>query len=442
MMSGKMLVIIFLTAFSLIDAVEVTISQSGIYVLGESITSLPASGDSIVNITVSDVVFDLGNYVIVQNNVTAGVDGIVVNSGLSDIVIQNGTIRNVTNEGILINQACSRISIKNIFFENCAGRGIALTGAAGVNQIIDCEIAGCRFLACCNGAGADSVIFLTSTSFSKVSDCIIANTAGVATLSLLSIVNCTGCDFSNITIQNNSTISMDIVSVTSSSGNIFTNCIARNNVTSGLLIGFDLNASVNNVFNFCEVLFNRSTANQCTGFNIILTSTNNTFNQCRVSSCIGATTFNGFNINATNQASLIDCLVTDNSATAAAARSIGYLLNNASFCTFLRCLASYNSSTASIASGLLLEGAGNTNNAIISCLLSRNLGSSAANSRGLTLTVGASNLFTRNISFNNNTTAGNQFLGLAVGSVTTPGAPATSNLAAVTAAWTNMAIGS
>lgn len=442
MMPEKMLILIFLVTFSLVSAVEVTISQPGIYVLGESIASLPVASDSIVNITVSDVVFDLGGYVIVQNNATAGVDGIVVNSGLSDIAIQNGVIRNVTSEGILINQACSRISIKNISFQSCAGRGIAFIGAAGVNQIRDCEITGCRFLACCNAASADSVMFLLSTIFTQVSDCVIANTVGVATLSLLSVVNCIGCDFSNITIQNNSTISMDIVSITSSSGNIFTNCIARSNVASGLLVCFDLTSSVNNIFNFCEVLFNRSTANQCTGFNIIGSSNNNLFNQCRVGSCIGTTAFSGFTINATTQISLIDCLVTDNSATGAGARCIGYLLNNANFCTFLRCLASYNSSTASLAIGLLLEIAGNRNNAIIDCFFSRNLGSSAANSRGVTIAVGANNLFTRNISFNNNTTAGNQFLGLVIGSLTAPGAPATNNLAGVTAAWTNMAIGS
>ncbi len=441
-MKKKIILTLIIFSSFYINAVELTISLPGIYTLGQSILSTPTGADSIININVSDVIFDLGGYVVAQNNATANVDGIVINSGLNDVVIQNGIIRNVTSEGILVNQACSRISVKNIYFENCASRGIAFTGAAGVNQIRDSEIKNCRFFSCANGASADSVLLLTNTIYSQVSDCIIANTAGTATLSLLNLASCTGCDFKGLTLQNNSGTTLDMVTLTSCATNVFTNLIARSNSATGLLTGLDFSSSDSNVFNNCDLIFNRSTANQFIGFNVVSTSDSNVFNQCRVSSCIGGTNCVGFNFNASVQQTLIDCLVTDNSATAAAARCIGYLFTNANFCTMLRCLASYNSSTASLGIGLVLEGTGNTNNAFINCLFNRNVGSSAANSRGVTLTVGANNLFTRNIAFNNNTTAANQLLGVAAGSVTTPGAPATSNLAAVTAAWTNMAIGS
>jgi hypothetical protein len=106
-----------------------------------------------------------------------------------------------------------------------------------------------------------------------------------------------------------------------------------------------------------------------------------------------------------------------------------------SFHSLIRCRISNNISSRSTSTGLSLNGSFWN---IIDCQFVRNFGNSSANSFGVNIVAGTNNLLTRTISFNNGFTVGNQLLG--VPSVTTPIAPATSNLAAAQGPWTNMAI--
>ena len=436
--------IIFLvgTITFLAQATELTISLPGLYSLGENLVSVPTAADTIVNITVRDVVFDLANRIIVQNNATANVDGVVINSTVTDVTIQNGIIRNVTGSGIIINQGCSRIKINNIFFENCATRGVSLVGAAGVNQILNCEIKNCRFYNCCGGVAGDNAIRLNFCYGTAINDCTVSSSNGTA-LILVNLLSCVLCAVNNVVVRNNTATSLTAFQLSAGTGNTFTHCIVRNNSASGAVVGFNINTSTLNTIINCTVLANSSSTNACTGFNSI-TSTTNTYNQCKCISNSGSTGMTAFNAIGTGaiggQCTFIDCAAFANSATGIGAQSTGYLVNGANFGTLLRCLALYNSSTASAAIGISFQGGGGTNWSVNDCIINRNIGNPAANSFGVRVVAGTNNFFARTIAFNNNTTIANQLTGLPAGSVSTPVAPATSNIASITLPLTNMAI--
>lgn len=439
----KIKIIFLVGAISfLMQATELTISLPGLYSLGENLVSVPTGADSIVNITARDVVFDLANRIVVQNNATANVDGVVINSTVTDVTIQNGTIRNVTGSGIIINQGCSRIKISNILFENCATRGASLEGAAGINQILNCEIKNCRFYNCCEGVAGDNAIRLNFCYGCVINDCIVSSSNGTA-LILVNLLSCVLCAVNNVVVQNNTATSLTAFQLSSGSGNTFTDCICRNNSCTGIMIGFNLNTSTLALLTNCSALANSSSANTCTGFNSA-TSTSGTYNQCRCIANSGSAAMTAFNIPGTggvgDQCTFVDCFAFANSATGVGAQSTGYLVNGANFGTLLRCLALYNSSTASTAIGISFQGGGGTNWSVNDCIINRNIGNPAANSFGVRVVAGTNNFFARTIAFNNNTTIANQLTGLPAGSVSTPVAPATSNIASITLPLTNMAI--
>lgn len=139
-----------------------TITTPGIYELGENITFSPGGADSIISILVSNVTLDLGGRIIQQGNATAGVDGIALAPGLSNVTIRNGTIRNVTNRGIFVDSngaSSSQIVISDIVFNTCQSRGISFEDAGGNNFANDCVIKNCRLINCTSsGVSGDFVI--------------------------------------------------------------------------------------------------------------------------------------------------------------------------------------------------------------------------------------------------------------------------------------------
>ncbi|MBX9695225.1 MAG: right-handed parallel beta-helix repeat-containing protein, partial [Cyanobacteria bacterium] len=147
--------------------VELTIDQPGIYELGQSLTSLPVAADQIIVIASSDVVFDLGEFVVSQGNVVAAVDGILINPNLSDIVIRNGMIRGVTQTAISISSGASRILIENMKVDQCA-RGILAT------SVTDLTIQGCQFTRCSNASLISLLDFIGSSRI-LLSDILISD---------------------------------------------------------------------------------------------------------------------------------------------------------------------------------------------------------------------------------------------------------------------------
>ncbi|MBI2774404.1 hypothetical protein HYX58_00130 [Candidatus Dependentiae bacterium] len=453
-MNYKKLAFLVLSIFLMgrLQAVELTISQPGLYLLSDFIVSNPSGADSIINITSSNVTFDLGGYVISQGNSTAGVDGIVINSGLTDIVVQNGTIRNLTSRGIVVNQNCARININAINLQSCGTNGIAMLGAAG-NTINDCQISNCRIFSCpATIAVGNTALTLTSCTRLTVNDCTIyglAISSGLNPIIFVSMSSCTQCLIANVLIQGNSytpslTIIFTMFAESGGTGNIFKNCVARFNTFTGAnFVGFSLlSGTTRDSFEQCQLIGNRTTGTgSFTGFTLA-GITRTIFNQPVIMGnvSVGATCFTlsaGATLNTLN-----DAIIASNNASGA---FIGISLNNASSNTFRRCISSNNRSTGNTCSGLSFVTAASNTCLVTDCLLSNNKGINDANSFGANIVTGANNLFSRNIGFNNNAAANNsaQFggaVGFPGGSVTMPTVISTQNINGVTLYWTNLSV--
>ena len=99
----------FLCSPTAITNANTTISQSGIYCVGEPITGM-------ITIAASNVDLDLNNYRIAQ--------GIVVSGAQSTITIKNGTVENdAASDGISVDPGSSEITISNVIIRG-AQRGL------------------------------------------------------------------------------------------------------------------------------------------------------------------------------------------------------------------------------------------------------------------------------------------------------------------------------
>ncbi|HEX2977583.1 MAG TPA: right-handed parallel beta-helix repeat-containing protein [Candidatus Babeliales bacterium] len=453
-MNYKSLALFVLSIFFIVSvqAVELTVSQPGIYKLGDFIVSNPTGADSIINITSSNVILDLGGYVISQGNATASVDGIVINSSLTDVTVQNGTIRNVTGRGIVVNQNCSRIQVNGIVFRSCAQSGATFIGAVG-NTINDCFITGCRFYNCPTAAGS-TALSLTSCLRFEVSDCVVAGSTisgGSAAVFFVQLINCTQCTVRDTVVQGNSfapAVSVNYVMFQDNAGtnNSFINCIARsNNLINGILTVFSLGGNLATV-DRCQIIGNTNTG-ATTNCLSLSNATRTTMSQPIIMRNTGATVQGVFFTGGSASNILTDAVVSANQGTGL---TIGISFNNGSTNTVRRCISSNNVSTGGICAGIAFVTAASNNCAVTDCLFSNNKGSSNANSFGANITVGANNLFTRNVGFNNNVAAAGsaQLVGVPAGSVTTPTAPSTQNINGVGTVppgtsclyWTNLSV--
>ncbi len=441
-MKRTLILLFLIVLFKSVFCVELTISQPGLYALGDNLQSNPTGADTIVNITTSNVVLDLSDRIISQGNAIANVNGITVNSGLTDIAIKNGTIRGVTGEGIIVNQTCSRIYITNITFESCATDGILLNGGGGANQIADVQISGCRFYACANSITPGNVITIGQANKISIDDCIISVTTAVAGVSGISLVGCNLSNFSNIVIQGNSSTSTfsGIFSITST-GNSFSNILIKNNAGATGFSGFLFSSSNNHVLTNVIVLGNTSSGASVTGFDLT-SSLNIVSNGCKALANSSVSFATGFRLGASNSNVFNDCIGSYNTTTGAVFRAEGFRLEDSNFVTLNRCVAANNIATNNIGVGAILTGvgAGSSNCTISNCLFHRNNGNNAANSFGVLRNLGNNNLFIRSIGFNNNITAANQFSGVPVGSVVTPAAPQTNNLNTAGNYWNNVSV--
>lgn len=428
--------LMLVTAF-LIQASEITITQPGLYTLGDNLASLPTGPDSIINITVSDVVLNLNDHVVSQANLTASVNGILINNNLSNITIKNGIIRNVTGTGILVNQLARRIVIDSITFEGC-GFGLSLAGAVG-NPVSDTQITNCNFFAC--NSGGNAVVNMSQCTRIGLNNCIIASTGSSVPTVCVQLSSVTVSTIKNILIQGNATTATLFGLVESGgSQNTFSNIVLRNNSASGpaAFFGIRVLGSTSDMLSNCLVTLNVSNAATMVAYEVNGSQTC-VLDNCRASVNTGSTSCIGFNlIGTSNQLSVIDCIANGNVANAGPAT--GFLIDNANFGTFLRTMAINNVSVTTNCVGISLQGAGGTSDAFVDSFCARNFGVAAANSFGINRAAGVTDMFTRSICFNNGVNTANQVVGIVAGSVVNLASPGSSNMNTTTLPWTNLGV--
>lgn len=451
------IIILLLSINSVVKAVDLTITATGLYQLGDTFNFVPAAADNAITIASSDVILDLGGRVLIQGNNTAGVTGIVINSGLTNVTIRNGVINGFSSTGILVNSNCSKILLQNLSIENCLVRGIDFAGAAAPNQIVNSKIQNCNLFGCATSTTGDIALRLLQCNKCQINNCIIAD-GGNSTVGVqygIQLNGSTNCDFDTITIENNTATNQVLRAfgfvVTTITQCSFTNCIIRNNsANSCFAFTTDGVGAISFcTFKSCSAIGNSATVNS-TGFFFQGTCQNNLLIDCNV---IGNSATNGLCIGfnytvgagTAIQNTLINCNALGNSAAGAANNAYGFFVNGANSCIMMNCTGSNNSSAANIAAGLSFENNAGDTWQVINCQFNRNNGSVAANGFGIRRNGIATDtdLFTRNIGFNDNSTsASNQLSGVQAGSTSNVAAAPTpaQNLNSVTVPWTNISV--
>lgn len=422
-------------------APAMVINKSGNYKLGDNITFNPAGADSIISITTSDVNLDLGGYFIAQGNTTANVNGINISSGLSNITIQNGKIRNVTNDGLIIQTTCNTVQILNIAFETCKTEGLSAT------SLSQGTIANCLFTGCCGGASADVILNLSNCNDTSINNCSL--TENINNSNNITAINASGCNklYINNTIvsDNSASIFSGIVLVITNEGKV-ENTILQKNVsstadTTSITNIISLNNSFSSTLKNCMVNACTSNSGNLNAFSI--TGSNSIIIKCVAQSNLAFNVFHGYSVTAGNRHNLIDCIANNN--TGVSGNNAGFLLSNTSNNALIRCIGTLNNigvAGAGTITGLLLQTSAALN-LIYDCQFSNNSANTAASSHGIDASDAtlSNNTFSKNVAtFNGGATASLAQQLLGIPATNQQAILSTGSLNAMSIPWTNIAI--
>lgn len=474
--------VFILTLFASLKLCAVTflIDQPGTYNLGIDIVEI---GTNVVQITASNVTLDLGGHTL-----AGGINGIVINPGLSFVTIKNGKIASITNDGISIGQSCANIILDGLTIVQCGHNAITansglngsfmtnniigFSGSAGLSVATNCSSIRVKELKISSCSGP-AIELLGTSSVSEVKNSFFENITTVscalsATFThVIHVENGDNIIFANLGIfssGNNSTETKLIEFSQSSQCNIRGALLSANSAgsligvslkqtesmvikevsvinscaTFGDLTGFLLsNTANNNLFSVCNVGTSSATFGHARGFNLTNASDGLVFDTCGVIGLIAAdVTGFDFHYDTTGLFNLLtDCTVLRNLALTGTV--VAYSINNAHNGTIRDSIGSYNVALSGIAVGLLFTGTGGDNWQLNNDRFIHNVGVDDANSYGIFVESGADNLFIKNIAFDNGTTAANQMSGVPVGSVTQLDP---TNINTATSAWTNIVV--
>ncbi len=287
------------------------IDKSGEYTLESSFSET----GTVVIIAASNVTLNLAG-----RTFSGAFIGILINSGLSNIIIKNGIIDGCS-VGISIKDSCSFIRLKDIEITNCANRAIEIVGTSGneVNGIIMKRL---RVHLCCDGGSADHVIHIDYADDVILSDCLISKN-GTSSVNLrgVSITNSTNALFEQVRISANQGNTLYGFYVAGADC-FFSHCNVRSNTAIGALTAFCFNGGSSTSGNLCTKCFalnNTSTNGPISGFELLEFVTFNILQQCVASgntATAGISTANcyGFNLDQPTYCSLVKCRALYNSA--------------------------------------------------------------------------------------------------------------------------------
>lgn len=191
-----------------------TINSGGFYQLADNVTN------NAITISASNVMLDMNGC-----TVSGATNGIVINSGLSNVTVRNGTVSGTSSDAITVGAGCTDITLDGITVLNATtARGIFL------NQVTNGIVSNCDMIG--NTTGCE----LSICHNVQLSNCIaLANVQAGFSLITSTTCSCFDCNAlstgQGFTNQNGNVFGFVSQSGT---GNIFERCIA--NATQGLTI--------------------------------------------------------------------------------------------------------------------------------------------------------------------------------------------------------------
>jgi len=301
-----------------------TISSPGRYILVEAGSYSPAASGTAITINASDVNLDLLSFNLVQANGVASVNGVVVASGLSNVTIQNGVVRDFSGVGISVGSGCSRVFVNNVTFYDCGNRGLELVGTAN-SPIQVGALTNCNFVSSSTLSTADNVLTISNCSDFEVAHCNLHNNGSTGASGALAMVNMTNnlrCKFTDLEVHNNiGNTDLRCYDLKQSSYCKFIRCHGNTNLAwgaSSAMYGVLLEGSSTSTANlFCECVMANLTGTIVDGF---LSSTNcddNAFMLCKsLNNQANSTTgvVHGFRCITNNRNIYVECLAAHNTA--------------------------------------------------------------------------------------------------------------------------------
>lgn len=405
--------------FNLQCAIQV-ISKPGVYVLGSNISFNPASPDNMITIDSNDIVLDLGQNTIMQTNGTPNVNGIIVNSGRSNIIIKNGTIKNLSGTGIKISTGCSKLKIENLQIFNCAISGIECVGTPSSNistfDIVDCSVAECS-----QSISATTTVYLEYCSGFRLTNLRVNNNGGTTTsLDAIKIINCSSARIKDVRANSNkASSSMHAFHFANCNDLIVIGCITRGSTSADTSVGYCLESDTNcqnNTFNNCVVFVNNATGLNGTtnGFYIGSNNNNNIFKNCRATLNSSISDCTGFYTVSNTNNIFLKCMAIENNSQNGTAR--GFYLVNHTEAQLINCMVSRQKSTNFMAIGMDLNNC--LDCFLLKCICIQNSGNTDANSYGIKMvppTPYGNNVLLQNTAVRNGPNTpieNNQLLGL------------------------------
>lgn len=278
------------------------ISEPGYYYLTEDLEPTdPVNSNPVILINSNNVLLDLGTRsIIAVGNITKITAAIQIADGVSNIIIQGGTISDIDGGGLLVNNVANtstNIMLKNLRITGCGHFGASFTKCKNVifenvqcnsngpwvDETTDDGLAG--------GASFTNVnsIVITNSSFSNngwniasatktlqvhgvyfnnctnvlMTDCLADNNANTTTASAgtsytagIYLTATTACRFANVSASRNSSLgnngSCYGIYLTNSSANGFVGVATLNNQGTGLAAGIMFDAASGNRCTDCD----------------------------------------------------------------------------------------------------------------------------------------------------------------------------------------------
>lgn len=116
----------------------ITINEPGAYqFIGSLKLTERTTGSSLLHITSSDVTIDFAGFTLEGKKAQSNITGILINTGLSNIKLLNGTIKNCSGRGMVIEHECYNVQCKNMSFISIQSPAISALncGALSFDQV-------------------------------------------------------------------------------------------------------------------------------------------------------------------------------------------------------------------------------------------------------------------------------------------------------------------
>lgn len=309
-------------------SIATVINQPGEYAYGMDFFVQPQiANDAIIIITVSDVSLNLGNIILTQMNSVPGLQGVVVQPGLQNIIITGGNFSNLTGQAVVVNDGCNNFTLDSMHMDSCNGGGILLDGLTTGTGIFGAIINNCTIISSTGINGTPAYgIQLNSATDIHVTNCICNNNDAVTTSSGYGFIaqSCNNCEFvSCIAEYNGGNTQAAGIALFQSNNCKITYCNVFNNLTrdsssTTTTFGIFLNQCTQTIVDYCESIKNINTNG---GIAIGIGSsfgTSNLFTNCLSQGNVGSFFAAGFQLNTETSSYISDGTSRDNSATGSA----------------------------------------------------------------------------------------------------------------------------